>query len=282
MNAFERASIALRHLPGLERAEWLWKRVRPAYDRLLASLASTRGLERVINGTDAFKLSPQSRWFIADDYEPAVWSRVMREVRAGDRVVVVGASIGLYALAFAGRVGAAGHVTAFEPDPQSVSALKANVAVNEWEDRITVISAAVGAESGQVPFVAAQGFESRVETRADSRDAVISVPMVALDSIIRDERVDVLMIDVEGFEERVLQGARTILTSAHRRPRAIVIEVHPLAWAAVGTTSASLLGLLGESGFRVENMSGEPVAAIGDYGHVIACANDPRSVSDTQ
>src|SRR5271154_2494323 len=170
MNLLERASVAIRHTPALERADWLWDRVRPAYDRMLATVARARGLERVINGTDRFRLSAQSRGFIAEEYEPAVWNRVMREVRAGDHVAEVGANVGLYALAFAGRVGTAGHVTAFEPDPESSLALEANISINGWEDRVTVIRAAVGESNGQVRFAAARGLESRIETRPHSPD----------------------------------------------------------------------------------------------------------------
>lgn len=270
MNILERASVAIRHAPALEHADWLWDRIRPAYDRMLATIARGRGLERVINGTDRIRLSPQSRGFVAAEYEPAVWGRVMREVRAGDRVAEVGASFGLYALGFAGRVGAAGYVTAFEPDPESASALEANVRVNGWQDRITVIRAAVGRSSGDVRFAAARGSESRIETRADSRSGVITVPIVTLDRAFAGGRIDVIKIDVEGFEQHVIQGARSILSDECRRPRAILVEVHPFAWAEAGTTSASFLGLLDELGFKVEDMSGAAVSSISEYGHVIA------------
>jgi FkbM family methyltransferase len=270
MNFLERASIAVRHTPGLERADWLWDRVRPAYDRVLATVARRRGLERTINGSDRFRLSPASRGFIADSYEPAVWARVMREVRAVDEVAEVGASFGLYALAFAGRVGDAGHVTAFEPDPQSAAALEANVAVNGWQKRITVIEAVVGNMCGQVRFAASRGMESRIETRSGSADGVITAPMVTLDSALPARRIDVVKVDVEGFEYQVLQGARNVLTDERRRPRAIVIEVHPFAWAEADTTSARFLGLLDECGFVVEDMSGKPVSNVSEYGHVIA------------
>ena len=270
MNILERASAAIRYAPGVEHADWLWDRIRPAYDRMLATIASGRGLERVANGTDRFRLSPQSRGFVAQEYEPAVWSRVMREVRTRDQVVEVGASFGLYALAFAGRVGAAGHVTAFEPDPQSASALEANVRVNDWQDRITVIRAAVGQSNGQVRFAASRGMESRIETRSDSSDGVITTPIVTLDRALARGRIDVIKIDVEGFEQQVIEGARTILTEERRRPRAILVEVHPFAWAEAGTTSASFLGLLDELGFRAEDMRGAAVSSISEYGHVIA------------
>lgn len=270
MNILERAGVPIRHAPALERADWLWDRIRPTYDRMLSTVARNRGLERVINGTDRFRLSAQSRWFIAEKYEPAVWGRVMREVSAGDHVAEVGASIGLYALAFAGRVGAAGHVTAFEPDPDSTSALEANIAVNGWQDRVTVIRAAVGQCSGQVRFASARGQESRIEMRPEVCDGVIAVPMVTLDEALAGQRIDVIKIDVEGFEQQVLEGARKILTGERQRPRAILMEVHPFAWADVGTSSTSFLSLLDEIGFRVEDMEGAPVSSITEYGHVIA------------
>jgi FkbM family methyltransferase len=270
MNILERAGVAIRHAPALERADWLWDRIRPTYDRMLSTVARNRGLERVINGTDRFRLSAQSRRFVAEKYEPAVWGRVMREVSAGDHIAEVGASIGLYALAFAGRVGAAGHVTAFEPDPDSTSALEANIAVNGWQDRVTVIRAAVGQCSGQVRFASARGQESRIEIRPEVCDGVIAVPMVTLDDALAGQRIDVIKIDVEGFEQQVLEGARKILTEERQRPRAILVEVHPFAWADAGTSSASFLSLLDEMGFRVEDMEGAPVSSITEYGHVIA------------
>ena len=270
MNLLERASVAIRHAPALERADWLWDRIRPAYDRMLATVARSRGLERMINGTDRFRLSAQSRGFIAEEYEPAVWGRVMREVRAGDHVAEVGASVGLYALAFAGRVGAGGHVTAFEPDPESASALEANIGVNGWKDRLTVIRAAVGQSSGQVRFAAARGLESRIETRSDGDDGVITVPMVTMDEALAGRRIDLIKIDVEGFEQHVIEGAQSILTQERGRPRAILVEVHPFVWAETGTTSASFLALLDEMGFKVEDMQGAPVSSISEYGHVIA------------
>ncbi len=51
MNLLERMTVAIRHAPGLENADWIWSRVRPSYDRALRASFTERGLERVINGT---------------------------------------------------------------------------------------------------------------------------------------------------------------------------------------------------------------------------------------
>ncbi|HWJ39617.1 MAG TPA: FkbM family methyltransferase, partial [Candidatus Limnocylindrales bacterium] len=131
--------------------------------------------------------------------------------------------------------------------------------------------AAVGQSSGEIRFAAARGLESRIETRPEVSDGVITVPMVTLDDALAGRRIDLIKIDVEGFEEQVLRGARNTLTKD--RPKAILVEVHPFAWDLTGTTSASFLGILDEMGFRVEDMHGAAVSSISEYGHIIAIAD---------
>ncbi len=58
MNALEKTCIALRHNALLSKADWLWNGLRPAYNGLVNSLAS-RGLERVINGTDRVRIGSE-------------------------------------------------------------------------------------------------------------------------------------------------------------------------------------------------------------------------------
>jgi FkbM family methyltransferase len=270
MNRLERFAISIRHAPGLESASWLWSRVAPAYDLVLSAFTSERGLERVINGTDTIRLSPRSRAFVTETYEPAVWDRLMNEIRAGDRIAEIGANIGLYALAMAARIGAMGRVFAFEPDPENAAALEANVTVNQFRERITIVRAAVGAASGTVRFAAALASEAHVLADGETVPSAIEVPIVALDRVFHDGRIDLLKIDVEGFEEPVLRGAHELLRDRVRRPRMILIEVHPFAWQSVGTSSESLIAELEGVGYRIETVAGETVSLISEYGHIVA------------
>ncbi|MGC1677206.1 MAG: FkbM family methyltransferase [Candidatus Binataceae bacterium] len=270
MNRLERISGTLRHAPGLGRADRLWNHVRPLYDRVLRASFGVRGLERVVNGSDRILLSPLSRHFVSEAYEPEVWRAVMSYTRGGDTIAEVGASIGIYTLALASRVGVDGRVVAFEPDPESAAELKANVAINGWQHRIRIMRAVVGESSGEVSFACGRGMESRVASIANSSYASLRVPMVTLDSVFPDSRVDLLKIDVEGYEEPVLRGAQSLLADRARRPRAIVVEVHPFAWEAVGTTSDSILGLLTGAGYRVKSADGVSVSRISEYGHIVA------------
>jgi FkbM family methyltransferase len=265
MHAFEQLCVKLRHAPGLKRVEWLWNALRPAYDAAVRVIGN-EGLERRINGTDSIRILPEFRG-VTESYEPEVWHLLMKEVRLADVVADVGGFIGLYAIALARRVGDAGKVIAFEPDPDNFTVLRRHVELNRVGSRIQLIPAAVSQSEGLVAF-SVGGSESSLGNGPGQR---IEVNSVRLDSAVPTGRVDILKIDVEGFEEHVLQGAARLLSDPQRRPRVIFIEVHPYAWKIAGTSSESLLGVLRAHGYRAFHVDGRPIEApIDCYGEIVA------------
>src|SRR3954470_912629 len=114
MKTFEKVSTWLRHLPSLERADWLWNPARPIYQRAVNHFGRN-GLERIINGSDRILVSPRARG-VSETYEPDVWRALMADLRPGDTFVDVGSFIGLYTVAVALRLRGFGRVIAFEPD----------------------------------------------------------------------------------------------------------------------------------------------------------------------
>jgi FkbM family methyltransferase len=236
MHSVEKLCIQLRHTPWLSRAGWLWDRLRDPYNDFIAAWFGIEGIERVINGTDRVRISPQFRG-VGEAYEPETWRRLVSEVHPGDIVADVGAFIGLYSIALAFRVGPEGRVTAFEPDAHNFMALEAHCRLNRI-DSVELMNVAVGDEDGPVRFDSGRGSESRVSCTAGTSG---TVRCVRLDSVFEHRRLDILKIDVEGYEEAVLRGAVRLLGDRNRRPRMVLMEVHPYAWPALGTTGESLL-----------------------------------------
>lgn len=265
MHAAERLSIAIRHSKYLSRLDWLWHRLRPLYNRAI-NLAGRGGLERVMNGTDRILIAPRFR-NLPEAYEKEVWQRLMDDLRPGGIFVDVGVYIGLYAVAAAQRVGAGGRVYGFEPDPRNYSHALEHVKLNALQDRVELIHAAVGERAGRVLFKFAAE-SGHIATAMDA--GATEVDCVTLDQFFSGKKLDVLKIDVEGYEEKVLRGAAELLQDDARCPRAIYVEVHPYAWGEVGTTSESLLALLRQSGYHVKHPDGRPVDVIDRYGEVIA------------
>lgn len=195
----------------------------------------------------------------------------MSNVAEKDVVVDVGAFIGLYTIALAKRVGPEGSVVAFEPDPASFKWLQRHITLNRVQDRVRLIRAAVGDHAGKTSFVEGMDSQSHVtrETQANGQQ----VSITTLDEEFPAQRVNLLKVDVEGFEEKVLAGGIRLLKDSARCPFIIYIEVHPFAWKEVGTTSESLLKLLKECNYGVFNWAGQSVEKISSYGEIIAYKN---------
>jgi FkbM family methyltransferase len=210
---------------------------------------------------------------MTEEYEPDFWSHLIAQVQFGDIVADVGAFIGLYTIALAKRVGPSGKVVAFEPDPENFTTLQKHVDLNNVSDRVELIQAGVCAQDGAVPFESGMGSGSHISF-VKATNSTQMVRCVRLDTIFANSNVDILKIDVEGYEEGVLQGGINLLSDGKRSPRVIYIEVHPYSWKAVGTSSESLLNLLGRCNYRVYCLDGQSVKQIKSWSKIVAYKNN--------
>lgn len=174
-------------------------------------------------------------------YEPEIWRLLLDQLRPDDIFVDVGANVGLYSIAGARRV-PDGRVWAVEADPQNAALLRRHVDLNGVADRVTVIEAAAGDGEGDVAFSALGIPQSSVEDIWESGRGVQRVPLVRLDQVVAE--TDVMKIDVEGYEGEVLAGSAALLSDSERRPRLILVEVHPELLVRVGWTIDRLRAFL--------------------------------------
>lgn len=172
---------------------------------------------------------------------------VRRTVRAGDRVVDVGANIGVLTLAAARRVGPTGAVIAVEPHPRTVAFLRENAA-DHLARNVTVHHAAAAAERGELRFS---------DRRSDDQNAVdpggeIAVPARRLDELVPPGPVALLKIDVEGFERFVLRGAAEVLSCTEL----VYLECDDRLTRRYGYTASDLLGDLAAADFVTYRVAG--------------------------
>src|SRR5262249_45171732 len=123
-------------------------------------------------------------------------------------------------------------------------------------------------KNGKFQFLADGSCEARLAS--SSGKSITTVDVVTLDSAFKGKRIDILKIDVEGYEEMVLRGAINLLHTPGFKPRAIFVEVHPYAWPPLRTGSESLLRILTEAGYLAETLDGVPIHSIEHYGEIIA------------
>lgn len=144
----------------------------------------------------------------------AEMAAVAATVLPEDGVVLdVGANLGLSALALAPLL-PRGRILAIEPSPRTAEALRRTVAVNGLEARVLVEPVALGAAPGLAEFHdAAHSAGAHLldaATLGGQALARLRVPVETVDALVARHglaRLDLVKIDVEGFEAEVMDGA---------------------------------------------------------------------------
>ena len=132
----------------------------------------------------------------------------------GTRAVDIGANVGVYTLELARRIGSAGRIWAFEPDPGNAGSLRRNVELNRLQN-VEVVEKAVGAstEEGSLYLDETHHGDHRI-FESGHADRRIPTDIVALDDFFEPGNPpDLVKIDVQGAEQLVLAGMRRILDS---------------------------------------------------------------------
>lgn len=170
----------------------------------------------------------------AHEFRESLW--LMRFLRPGAIVADIGANIGWFTVLVARAVGELGRVYAFEPGACALAQLRQNVAINNLGN-VAVIPLAVAESAGQVTLTSADGASgmgsivhnpySDLQLRALRNVVVETVEQRTLDELSEQhgvERFDLVKIDVEGAEYRVLAGMRDLLKRG--AVGAILLEVN--------------------------------------------------------
>jgi FkbM family methyltransferase len=206
--------------------------------------------------------------YIAGCMEPNEFAFLDRILQPGMTFLDVGANDGIYAVFAASRVGPDGTVWAFEPSAREVARLQFNLDLNHLSVRVFPI--ALADVSGQANLTVG-GYEHEAHNTLGAfayqgieANGTETVEVRQLDTVLEDNplpRIDVMKLDVEGAELRVLRGA--ISTIEHYRPY-IVFEVSEKSLYHQNCTREELLAFLQSRRYRLysfDPQTGLPMAA---------------------
>jgi FkbM family methyltransferase len=186
-------------------------------------------------------------------YEPAIgnWALDRFEVGGGGLFIDVGANFGWYSCLFSRLAGGTGRVVAFEPEPDNFGLLAANLRRNACEN-VVALREGVAERPGELALHLYKASNpGRHSLLPAAGGETVTVPVVSLDERLQalglaDRAVDLIKIDIEGFELSALRGA----TAALSRCRNLVIEYSPDLMRAAGIDPQALLALLVSTGMH--------------------------------
>ncbi|WP_081685645.1 FkbM family methyltransferase [Candidatus Solirubrobacter pratensis] len=175
---------------------------------------------KLLLAADDRSLTPE---LVANGIYEAPFSRyLLRRLQEGQKAVDIGANMGMHTVLMASRVGDSGHVFAFEPNPRVREFLEENLTLNWIRNRVTVHAAAVADLQGKLTLHVTERYMGNSSlrpldasyTRDVPSDTVsdIEVEVEPLDARSSElGHVDLVKIDVEGSEHRVLKGMAGML-----------------------------------------------------------------------
>ena len=184
-------------------------------------------------------------------HERGLLELLSRFLRPDDVFYDIGANHGYYSLLLSEPSYRLRQIVAFEPAPGLAEEIKRN-AVNR--SNVLVMAVGLSAEDGLGVLRCKKNRSSVANFRPGFTGASVEVPLLTLDGLILSGQIqpaNVIKIDVEGFEYKVLQGYS--LRDVHKP--AIFMEWVSDFSAEIGVTFRDLQQLLGKGWiiYRIEN-----------------------------
>lgn len=138
------------------------------------------------------------------------------EIKLGDIVFDIGASIGWYACKVSKLIGDKGKIIAIEPNPKNFNFLIKNIQLNKLNN-IDALNIGVWSSKKKLNFLC-KGYGSSIRDIKDTKkdNNIITINVNTIDNLIKElkiEKINLIKMDIEGAETKALLGAKNALNS---------------------------------------------------------------------
>ena len=204
-------------------------------------------------------------WDLIQDKDPEIKVKqvFLDNINHNDTVLDIGANIGEYSLVAAQKIGKLGRVISIEPLTETAYWLKKNLELNDFNN-CEVLEIAIGGTTGQMKLYkkSESARMRRLDSTADGKNLIEStnVKVMTIDSLLKSkkiEKIDMIKMDVEGFEYEVLVSCKESFNQ--NKIKKIICEIHLDYLKKKGIDKNKIYELLTNNGFSVSIIEDKPV-----------------------
>lgn len=177
------------------------------------------------------------------DFDP-ILPHILAHIRPGDTVVDAGAFVGDHTVAYSNAVGPKGIVYAYEPNPLAFECLRHNT---KGLGNVYSFNFALGDTAGEMCLVREFSHASGYIAKNSEHTYMANVPVKPMDGAAFG-KIDLIKLDVEGYELNVLKGAEKIINKFHPK---LVIEINEPALKRQGVTPDNITNWVCAHGYSV-------------------------------
>jgi FkbM family methyltransferase len=197
----------------------------------------------------------QRRMFVKKSHEPETEIHLKNFLATSKSFLDIGANVGYFTL-MAKATNPQIKVFSFEPNPNNVRKIEENINLNQFQD-ITLSSSCVSDMAGEVSFSVPPVNESgwgRITNDHLPLDNFthITTKSITIDQLINENYFgkhipDLVKIDVEGNEFKILKGAKDFLKN---HSAILCIELNEPCLLDCGSSSDEIIGYLKDFGYK--------------------------------
>lgn len=177
-------------------------------------------------------------------YEPETAELIEQYLPRGGAFVDIGANEGVFSAYASTLVGPGGVVVSVEPQERLRDIIAINMSINSSGARSLIFTRAIGEEAGELTINLYSNLNSgasgayRRPRFGGSTDTAQFISPAQLFTEAEIERADVVKVDTEGFEHKVVPMLSLMLREG--RVRALLVDIHPQILGPIGVEAKSV------------------------------------------
>ena len=234
----------LRPWPLRQLTNWTIRKLLPKQVEIHGATVVLNPADPVVSGALHFGV-----------YEKAETRFFQSACRDGMTFLDVGANLGYYTALAARAVGPNGRVLAVEPDPDSFGYLEQTIAANAVGNVEAFPVAASDAPAILPLYISTDNRGDNRLYASDGERPQVEVKARPLDALLRDNKidtVDLIKIDVQGYEPKVIAGLRETITASPNLT--LLTEFWPQGIDEAGEDANEFLQTLRELGLTLHEL----------------------------